>query len=128
MKTFDLRALAVAVAATMLAFGAANAQTPSTNTGPATSPGQGQAGGMGKGAETGKAGTTTVPASPNASRSGMWSAETFARLDTNKDGQISREEAQADPMMRDHWNKLDAKNSGRVSRADFDKFGATQAK
>jgi hypothetical protein len=59
-------------------------------------------------------------------RSGPWSGESFSRLDTNRDGMISREEAQADPMVRDAWGKLDARNAGRVSRADFDKYGASQ--
>ena len=29
-------------------------------------------------------------------------------------------------MIRDSWGKLDAKNTGRVSRSDFDKYGASQ--
>ena len=32
----------------------------------------------------------------------------------------------ADPMVRDAWSKLDPRNAGRVSRADFDKYGTSQ--
>jgi hypothetical protein len=134
MKTFDMRVLVAAVASTMLAIGAAHAQTSSGTTSQGTGAGQsgnqgmgqGQAGGAGKGAETGKGGQMATPGSPNAARSGMWDAALFDRLDTNKDGKISREEAQADPMVRDAWSQLDAKNAGNISRADFDRFGAAR--
>ena len=121
MSTLDKRTIVATAAAAILAAGTAFAQAP------ATTPGQGQSGGQGKGAETGKGGTMAIPASPNAARSGMWDAELFTRLDTNKDGMISRDEAQADTTVRDAWSKLDAKNAGRVSRSDFDKYGAQQA-
>ena len=103
MKTFSLRTLAVAASA--LALGTAVAQTT-----PQSSPPQ----------QTQKGFTGEL-------RSGPWSGETFSRLDANRDGMISREEAQADPTVRDAWSKLDAKNAGRVSRDDFTKYGSTQA-
>jgi hypothetical protein len=59
-------------------------------------------------------------------RSGVWSGESFSRLDINKDGMISREEAMAEPTIRDAWSKLDPRNAGKVSRADFDKYGMSQ--
>ena len=78
-------------------------------------------------------GTAGAPAGPQTQkgftgehRSGVWSNETFSRLDTNKDGMISREEAQADATVRGAWSKLDAKNAGKVSRAEWDKYGSTQ--
>ena len=113
MRNFDMRILVAAVASAMLAIGAAHAQTSSGT----TSQGTGQYGGMGKG------GQMAVPGSPNAARSGMWDADLFTRLDTNKDGKISREEAQAEPRVRDAWSQLDATNAGSVSRSDFDRFG-----
>lgn len=123
MKTFDMRILVAAVASAMLAIGAAHAQTsPGT-----TSQGTGQSGGMGQGTEMGKGGQMAVPGSPNAARSGMWDADLFTRLDTNKDGKISREEAQAEPMVRDAWSQLDATNAGSVSRSDFDRFGQARS-
>lgn len=55
----------------------------------------------------------------------MWNTQHFDRLDKNRDGKISREEAQADNNMRDHWSKLDTSNAGSVSRADYDKYSRT---
>ena len=115
MKTFDKRSMVAAIAATLLAIGTAYAQNTTQPTGPGT------------GAATGKGGTMAIPASPNAARSGMWDLELFNRLDTNKDGMISREEAQADPAVRDAWGKLDSKNAGRVGRDEFDRFGHSQS-
>lgn len=114
MKSFHTRSMVTAIAATLLAIGTAHAQY-TQPTGPGT------------GAATGKGGTTAIPASPNAARSGMWDVEMFNRLDTNKDGMISREEAQADAAVRDAWGKLDSKNAGRVSREEFDRFGHSQS-
>jgi hypothetical protein len=78
------------------------------------------------------AGTTATPQAQSQKgftgehRSGVWSADTFSRLDTNKDGMISREEAQADATVKGAWSRLDMKNSGKVSRADWDKYSSTQ--
>lgn len=59
-------------------------------------------------------------------RSGPWGDDTFARLDTNRDGILSREEAQADPIVKGAWDKLDLRNAGRVSKEEFAKYGASQ--
>lgn len=79
---------------------------------------------------TAPSGTTATPQTQKGftgeHRSGVWSAETFSRLDTNKDGMISREEAQADATVKGAWSRLDMKNSGKVSRADWDKYSSTQ--
>ena len=56
-----------------------------------------------------------------------WNAQTFDLLDKNKDGQISREEAQADPALVSAWSRLDASNRGSVSKEDFEKFRASQS-
>ena len=65
-----------------------------------------------------------MSASGTSSASGAadLNAAAFDRLDTNKDGTLSREEAQADPAMRDAWSSLDAKNSGAISRDDFTRY------
>jgi hypothetical protein len=80
---------------------------------------------------TNPTGQTGAPAGPQTQkgfsgehRSGVWSGESFTRLDKNKDGMISREEAAAEPTIRDAWSKLDPKNAGKVSRADFDKYAS----
>jgi len=106
MTTFDKRALFAAAA--MLAIGTAYAQTTSPAQPGQTPPMQVQKGFTGE------------------LRSGPWSNEGFARLDSNKDGMLSREEAQADPIVRDAWNKLDPRSAGRISRQDFETYGASQ--
>ena len=67
---------------------------------------------------------TMSPAAPGAA---SLNAQTFDLLDKNKDGRISREEAQANPAVRDAWSKLDASNAGSVSKEDFEKFRTAQA-
>ncbi|UYB51229.1 EF-hand domain-containing protein [Xanthomonas sp. AM6] len=44
----------------------------------------------------------------------------LAKLDTNKDGRISREEAKADPKFAERFDKMDANKDGFVDRADFE--------
>ena len=69
---------------------------------------------------SGNAGTT---AAAPAKGSMQWDKATFDRLDKNRDGNISRDEAHADPMLKDSWTKLDAGNKGMVSRAEFEDYG-----
>jgi len=95
MKQFNQRALAVALAVGLTA-GTAIAQTTTTNP-------TGQ--GMG---------------SPSTS---TWTSSTFDRLDTNRDGILSRQEAQADPSVLNAWDRLDAQNAGRVNKETFERYG-----
>ena len=75
---------------------------------------------------TGSAGSSsTMSGGASGGSNAMWNAQHFDRLDKNHDGRISREEAQGDNALRDAWSKLDASNSGSVSRADFDKYART---
>jgi len=67
------------------------------------------------------AGTTASPGM-GAAGTASWNAQTFDLLDKNKDGRISREEAQADPMLRDSWSKLDTGNRGSVSKDEFERY------
>jgi hypothetical protein len=82
---------------------------------------------MGAGTSAGSKGsaTTGTSAAGGSSGSASWNAQTFDRLDTNRDGTLTREEAMADPSMRDAWSRLDSKSTGRVSRSDFDRFRTT---
>ncbi len=43
----------------------------------------------------------------------------FAQLDTNRDGNISRSEAQLDPRLSGQWSSLDANGDGRVDQSEF---------
>jgi len=64
--------------------------------------------------------------SPGAMGTTSWNAQTFERMDKNKDGKISREEAQADAAMKDAWTKMDATNRGSISKEEFEKYRTTQ--
>ena len=69
-----------------------------------------------------KAATGTTHATP-ANANFTWDGKTFDRLDTNRDGMLSRDEVQGDMTMREHWTKLDREGKGNVSRVQFEEFG-----
>src|SRR3981081_3364724 len=46
-------------------------------------------------------------------------ARTFAELDKNNDGYISKAEAKADPEMAANFGKLDLNHDGKGSRAEY---------
>jgi sporulation protein YlmC with PRC-barrel domain len=43
----------------------------------------------------------------------------FRRLDTNHDGSLTQQEARADASLEQDWKQMDADDSGRVSRTEF---------
>ncbi|HXE23076.1 MAG TPA: EF-hand domain-containing protein [Rhodoferax sp.] len=45
----------------------------------------------------------------------------FTRADTNHDGKLSREEAQAIPALAQHFDEIDANHDGFISREEYDK-------
>ena len=111
-----------------LAVGSAFAQSTGTTGQAGSSATQGASGNTttqsgGSATTTGTAGSSAM--SGSAGSSTMWNTQHFNRLDKNHDGRISREEAQGDNALRDAWSKLDASNSGSVSREDFDKYART---
>ena len=73
----------------------------------------------------GTAAATPTPQSTGVTSGHAWNAEGFKRLDKNSDGMISREEAQAEPMLRDHWSKLDKANRGTVDVTTYEQYGRT---
>ena len=44
---------------------------------------------------------------------------TFAKLDKNKDGYISKAEAAADPKLAKDFAKFDLNNDGKLNRAEY---------
>jgi len=114
-----------------LAVGSAFAQSSgSTGSQGGSSATQGSSGSGSTGTTTGTTGSTGSASTMSGGSTGtgtgtMWNTQHFDRLDKNRDGRISREEAQGDNAMRDAWSKLDASNSGSVSREDYDKYSRT---
>lgn len=49
-------------------------------------------------------------------------AVSFEKVDANKDGRISRTEAQGNPNLADRFAKLDKDNDGSLSRSEFKDF------
>lgn len=50
----------------------------------------------------------------------------FEQLDTNKDGQLSAEEASYNLPLSKMWNKVDQDGSGAVDKAEFSAFEVMQ--
>ena len=50
----------------------------------------------------------------------------FEKLDTNHDGKISQEEAQANPELAKQFASLDKNNNGELDQAEFAQFEAQQ--
>ena len=73
----------------------------------------------------GTAAATPSPQSTGVTGGNLWTSDHFKRLDKNSDGMISRDEAQADPAMRDHWTKLDKSNKGSVDMPTYEQYGRT---
>ena len=61
-------------------------------------------------------------ASAASSRSGT---DSFARLDQDGNGHISRDEADMNPKLRSQWSRVDANNDQRIDRAEFSAFEQT---
>ena len=60
--------------------------------------------------------TTTMGAAGNATRS---EDSTFAKLDKNKDGYISKLEAKGEPELSKNFDKWDLNNDGKINRAEY---------
>ena len=58
--------------------------------------------------------TTTVVPLPSATNDALWS-----RLDANKDGWISADEAKADTSVLSGWRKMDNDKNGKITRVEF---------
>lgn len=63
----------------------------------------------------------TTPATPAPSAAGEDAAAAFARADTNKDGKLSKAEAQAIPAVSQRFEQIDTDADGTISRAEYDK-------
>lgn len=53
--------------------------------------------------------------------------ESFNKLDKNKDGYISQQEAQADKKLTEQWDSVDADTDGKIEMSEFSAFEAGTA-
>ncbi|CAN7158614.1 EF-hand domain-containing protein [Acidovorax sp. LjRoot129] len=108
---FDTRSVMLFAALSLGGVGALQAQTPSSSPqfGPAekTAP------------QTGSK-FTAGPSSTPAAQATTASAA-FDRADTNKDGQLSAQEAAKLPAISQRFKQLDADQNGTLSRSEFEK-------
>ena len=64
----------------------------------------------------------TTPAAPaTAAPASEDAAAAFERADTNKDGKLSKAEAQAIPSVAQRFDQIDTDGDGTISRAEYDK-------
>jgi len=106
--SFDARSVMLFAALTLGGMGALQAQTTSSPSSP----------------QFGPAGKTAPPANSTYSvgPSRATTASTaFDRADTNKDGQLSAQEAAQLPAIGQRFKELDADQNGSLSRAEFEK-------
>jgi len=74
-----------------------------------------QAGGGAERPDTG----SSQRAAPSAAGAGQRSGN-FDRLDRNRDGYISRDEAKDAPELQTRFSELDTNNDGKLSREEYD--------
>lgn len=108
---FDTRSVMLFAALSLGGLGALQAQTASSSPPP-------QFGPQGKSAAQAGTGFSVGPSGSGASTA---ATAAFDRADTNKDGQLSAQEATALPAISQRFKELDTDKSGSLSRAEFDK-------
>lgn len=108
--SFDTRSVMLFAALSLGGLGALHAQTAAPSAPP-------QVGSQGKSAPQAGSGFTVGPGS-NASTT---AAAAFDRADTNKDGQLSAQEAATLPAVGQRFKELDTDQNGALSRAEFNK-------
>lgn len=63
--------------------------------------------------------TSGSAAAPGAGVGVEADASGFTQLDSNSDGQLSRDEVQSDPRLSSQWDSLDANRDGNVDESEF---------
>ena len=65
-----------------------------------------------------------APAAPAAAPAAkaMHKSEAFKNIDTNGDGQISRDEAKGHPMLEKNFDAIDTNKDGQLSKAELKAF------
>lgn len=68
-----------------------------------------------------------APGDPHAAAGGTVNLTGFDRLDRNRDGYISRDEAKDAPELQTRYSELDRNNDGKLSREEYDTLKAEAA-
>jgi len=63
-----------------------------------------------------------LPLGAYAAGSSSTMQENFNKLDTNQDGYISQQEAQADKQLTQDWSKADSNQDGQIDQSEFSAF------
>ena len=63
-----------------------------------------------------------VPPCAYADKDTLPVQQRFNQLDTNHDGYISRDEAQADSELSQNWNRADLKATNKIDESEFSAF------
>ena len=109
--SFDTRSVMLFAALSLGGAGASQAQTPSTLSPP-------QFGPASKGTAQSGSGFSVGPSSGGVSTA---ATAAFDKADSNKDGQLSAQEAATLPAISQRFKELDTDKNGSLSRAEFDK-------
>ena len=109
--SFDTRSVMLFAALSLGGAGALQAQTPSTLSPP-------QFGPASKGTAQSGSGFSVGPSSGGVSTA---ATAAFDKADSNKDGQLSAQEAATLPAVSQRFKELDTDKNGSLSRAEFDK-------
>ena len=66
----------------------------------------------------------SMPSSTGASGGSSASSDAFAKLDSDKDGMVSKKEASKDKGLTAKWNTLDTNKDGKLDPGEFAAFEA----
>lgn len=106
--SFDTRSVMLFAALSLGGVGALQAQAQTTPSPPQFGPAD-------------KAATQTKPQFSSGPGSNTASSAAFDRADTNKDGQLSPQEASKLPAIGQRFKELDTDQNGSLSRQEFEK-------
>jgi hypothetical protein len=119
-------ALALPFAASAQSDTSSNKQ-PGANPPGATSPGSPSTTVTGTDRDTGAAARANPSGAPDSAAAGGTAAGNFDRLDKNRDGFVSRDEAKDASELNTRFTELDANNDGKLSRDEYGKVSQGSA-
>lgn len=67
-------------------------------------------------------GAPSSPSSPSSTGAAGGSGETFTKLDSDKDGMVSKKEASKNKDLTSKWDTLDSNKDGKLDQGEFAAF------